>query len=84
MNRTEFIGLDLYYSQEFVDDKNKEIEKLQAEIKLLEDNRNYLNDRIDKAIEYIESLENSEEINVYQEDKSWVYVLEILKGENNE
>lgn len=28
MNRTEFIGLNLYYSQEFVDDKNKEIERL--------------------------------------------------------
>lgn len=28
MNRTAFIGTDLYYSQDFVDDRNKEIERL--------------------------------------------------------
>ena len=28
MNRTAFIGTNLYYSQDFVDDLNKEIEKL--------------------------------------------------------
>ena len=41
MNRTEFIGINLYYSQDFVDDIRKEIERLEniikdAKIKLYE------------------------------------------------
>ena len=36
---------------------------------------------IDEAIKYIENLPNSKEINIYQEDKSWVYLLMILRGD---
>ena len=33
MNRTEFIGINLYYSQDFVDEIRKEIERLNNNIK---------------------------------------------------
>ena len=45
-------------------EQQQEIEKLQNIIK--------------KIREYILNLENSEEINIYQEDKSWAYILYLL------
>lgn len=45
-------------------EQQQEIEKLQNIIK--------------KIREYILNLENSKEINVYQEDKSWAYILYLL------
>ena len=57
MSRTAFIGTDLYYSQEFVDDKNKELleyielaNKLEQEIETLKENVNYYKSSRDEFI----------------------------------
>ena len=39
--------------------------------------------RIDKAIEYIKRLDKDYDINVYQEDKHWAYVLYLLNGDDD-
>ena len=63
MNRTEFIGTNLYYSQEFVGDMiknyNQEIERLKEILhwKQIENNIFYKS-RCEKAIEYITSYES--------------------------
>jgi len=66
----------------------KEIKKLEAELELYRDNELYLNNKIDKAIEYI-SKHNC--IATYEEYKPTEYeyccssdLLDILKGEDNE
>ena len=41
---------------------------------MVEHNRN------EKAVEYIKRLDKDYDINVYQEDKHWAYVLYILEG----
>lgn len=56
MNRTMFIGTELYYSQDFVDDRNKEIERL--------------NNIIDKAIEELEIWQPKEKI--LQEERTYL------------
>lgn len=55
MNRTAFIGLDLYYSQEFVDDKNKEIERLYKEIERLNNMKKDYYKRMNKVLDYIKN-----------------------------
>lgn len=65
-------------------DTNKDTRNSRQRIankKFLEENKE-LKARIDKAINVIENLDK-EDINVYQEDKYWVYILYILKGGNN-
>lgn len=84
MNRTEFIGTNLYYSQEFVDDKNKEIERLNNTIdKAIE----YIKDqiRIDKALEYTEEYIRINDgypdyIEMLNEERN--DLLNILEGKN--
>ena len=48
MNRTAFIGTDLYYSQDFVDDRVKELKEKDKEIERL-------NNIIKEAQEYLRS-----------------------------
>ena len=54
---------------------------LQANVKLLDDNRIYLNDKIDKAIEYIEYYCIG---NNTIENKSHKTLLNILQGEDKD
>ena len=66
----------------------KENRELKKEIELLKVNCNIgyeelkvawkYKSRCKKAIEYIEKLDKDYDINVYQEDKHWVYVLHLL------
>lgn len=62
------------YGGEVIGEYEKQVEKLKVEIKLLDDNNNYLNNRIDKAIEIL-ALCNS---------KCSKEVIEILKGSDKE
>lgn len=66
-----FIGTDLYYSQDFVDDRIKEIEKLREHTSNQDGIIAEANNRLYKAIEYIEN-----EIWFNRKD-----LLKILKGE---
>ena len=65
----------------------KENERLKAEIDLLNDNRIYLNNKIDKAIEYIETTETYDDVIGYYLIKDsdikeeLQELLKILKGE---
>lgn len=70
MNRTEFIGTNLYYSQEFVDDIINE---------LIEKRTN----RIDKAIEFVEKwkYENGDGSVFFDINTNPTELLDILKGE---
>ena len=50
-NRTEFIGLDLYYSQEFVDDlQNNYIEEIERLNNIIKEVREYIQDRYDGEV----------------------------------
>lgn len=75
--------------------KNKELEKenekLNAQVGLLDDNRIYLNNKIDKAIEYVHNhqlvfrLYSIEEIQEWFEKEYYVELLKILEnGEEND
>lgn len=64
----------------------KQIDKLQAEIRLLEDNRNYLNDRIDKALYWLSENTHYTSLKVdkliQDENTNFLELLKILKGED--
>lgn len=63
MNRTEFIGINLYYSQDFVDDRYKEIEELKQENKQLkEEIKKYINSNDFVYDELYKKRERIEEI----------------------
>lgn len=63
---------------------NKQIEYITKKIRKEEKDKNVLQQRIEKAIEYIERLDKDYDINVYQEDKHWAYILYILKGDDKQ
>jgi len=74
--------------EEYIERLKEENKKLKAELELYRDNELYLNNKIDKVIEYI-SKHNC--IATYEEYKPTEYeyccssdLLEILKGEDNE
>lgn len=56
MNRTEFIGTNLYYSQDFVDDLYKEINELQ--------------NRKDKVMKYIKETRESDSCTILPSGKT--------------
>lgn len=63
--------------------KDLKIKELEAKINLLEDNRIFLNNKIDKAIEYIETDIEYNGIAMVTV-KTYDKLLDILKGGNNE
>ena len=81
MNRTEFIGTYLYYSQDFVDDLYKEIERLNSLLKgEHEVNQMYLNN-INKAIDYIKEKSCNFLVDLRLEELE--DLLDILEGKDD-
>ena len=66
---------------DYITNLQEENKLLQANVKLLDDNRIYLNDKIDKAIEYIEYYCIG---NNTIENKSHKTLLNILQGEDKD
>lgn len=88
MNRTMFIGTDLYYSQEFVDDRISELNEKDKEIERL-------NNKVEELMTlYTTEREVKEDYKViikealeYLENETWFNrkdLLKILKGEDKE
>ena len=76
MNRTAFIGTDLYYSQDFVDDRVKELKEKDQEIERLNNIINELEKWLDKK----EKLTfNSWNKGIHEVQRK----LQELKGNNN-
>ena len=68
MNRTIFIGTNLYYSQDFVDDKDKEIERL-----------NNIIEKIQNDMIYLDSLGVNQ-----VKPRIICEIIELLKGEDED
>lgn len=82
MNRTEFIGTNLYYSQDFVDDLYKEIYRLTAKSTHYE--TKYYNEakKVDDALDYIDREMIDNNVMCYKISQMDVKELvNILKGE---
>ena len=90
--RTIHLDNDNEVNEFIIENLKEENKKLKAELDLLEDNRIYLNDKIYKAIEYIE---NNKQIAMFadlRKEGTHQYTIEcdaddlldILKGGNNE
>lgn len=69
MNRTEFIGTNLYYSQDFIDDRYKEINNLMEENK-------HLNLQLDQALKDYENAVSDYEQEHYKVVKAKEYIKE--------
>ena len=84
MNRTAFIGTEIYYSQAFVDDRIKEIKRLkQANKNIYETSQELLAEKqaiIDEAIEYINNHTNNGMFELRSDTNEIKELLEILKG----
>jgi cell division protein FtsB len=86
--RTIHLDNDNEINEFIIENLKEENKKLKAEINLLEDNRIYLNNLIDKAIEYIEKYSfkvsdmetPSFELEVVEINE----LLDILRGNDNE
>ena len=86
-NQTLKNQLDFIEEQNHIIDKlEKEIERLKANVKLLDDNRIYLNDKINKALNYIKNeswfcyKDNEEVIDRTPVEE----LIKILEGDNND
>lgn len=60
----------------------KENERLKAEVNLLNDNRIYLNDKIDRAIEELKSWQL--DCNYTQENEIYQFIINILQNGSDE
>ena len=62
---------------DYITNLQEENKSLKANVKLLDDNRIYLNDKIDEAIEYLNKVS-------YMQEPYKNTLLNILRGEDNE
>ena len=80
-NRTEFIGLDLYYSQEFVDDlQNNYIEEIKRLNNIINKAREYIEEKYDYILGDDTFLDHDERI----DRKQINHIIETLKGSDKE
>ena len=86
MNKEDIINpLELDALCEHLLQENKELKDSitwwSNRFKAIERDNRVLKEKINKAINCINNLDK-EDINIYQEDKYWAYILYILKGDD--